>query len=368
MSNGTFDVVAWNNEYARRYIPSTVLQSLYLVLGVCGNLTAIIIYTTKMNSKHDDRYFIPFLASVDLAGCIVSTTFMLLSNNLPYMYPNTAICQLLHFSASALIIGSIFLLFVISVQRYQKICRPFGFQMNLRCKRIVASSVLLLAGILAIPTIFLYEKIEVVHSSTNVTGHRCGPKPNTTTFGEIYRGIIMVSEFISMVCMCISYGFVGYTLMTKLRPKRKYIPQKEISMPSTISNTRITAEDSAVSETACDSTECQLDERAESTLKKANKKRKQDKTNRTGKKYSLMFMFISLISALCFFPPWIFILLETKDKTFWIRLSYAETQVFVIFRGMFVLNFVVNPFIYCFFDTKFRGYAFKYCPCKTMNS
>ena len=324
MKNGTFDLVTWNNDYARRYIASTVLHSLYLVLGVCGNLTAIIIYTTKMNSKHDDRYFIPFLASVDLAGCIVSTTFMLITNNHPYSYPNTAICKLLHFSASGLIVESIFLLFVISVQRYQKICRPFGFQMNLRCKRIVAILVSLLAIALAFPSIFLYERIEVVHLSTNVTGHGCGPVPNTDTFAAIHRIVFMVFEFISIICMSIFYGCVGYTLMTKLNPARKE--------------------------------------------PRVNQKSGREKGMTNGKKYSLMFMFISLVSTLCFFPPWIFILLETNDKTFWIHLSYEETQFFVILRGVFVLNFVVNPFIYCFFDSKFRQNAFKYCPWKIKES
>lgn len=93
MKNTTFDVEDWNSEYARRYLASTILQSLFLVLGFSGNLMVIVIYTTRMKSKNDDRYFIPLLAGVDLLGCLVSTTLILINNNLPYKYPNSAICK-----------------------------------------------------------------------------------------------------------------------------------------------------------------------------------------------------------------------------------------------------------------------------------
>lgn len=355
-TNITFDVEDWNNEYARRYLVSTILQSLFLVVGFCGNLIVIIVYTTKMKSKHDDRYFIPFLASVDLAGCLVSTTLILLSNNQPYKYPNSTVCKSLNVVACGLIVASIFLLLVISVQRYQKICRPFGFQMNIKCKRTVVAIVLLLAAAFAFPTIFLYEKVEVVHPVRNITGHRCGPVPNTEKFGEIYRGIVIGAELMSVICMSFFYGFVGYTLITKMKPTRK---EHEKVSESRATNSEFTGDESKTTGTIDDTTdvELRLDKNGgtctSNKLEKKNEKTRNAKT-RTGKHYSLMFMLISLVSILCFFPPWIFVLLETKNKAFWNHLTYEETQVFIIIRGLFVLNFVVNPFIYGYFDSKFR--------------
>lgn len=55
LKNDTFDVEDWNSEYAKRYLVSTMLQSLFLVLGFCGNMMVIVIYTTRMKSKNDDR-------------------------------------------------------------------------------------------------------------------------------------------------------------------------------------------------------------------------------------------------------------------------------------------------------------------------
>lgn len=352
MKNTTFDVEDWNSEYARRYLVSTILQSLFLVLGFSGNLMVIVIYTTRMKSKNDDRYFIPLLAGVDLLGCLVSTTLILINNNLPYKYPNSAICKCLNVMACGLIVASVFLLLVISVQRYQKICRPFGFQMTLHFKRKVVASVFTLAIAFAFPTIFLTEKIEVLHPVTNITGYRCGPVPNTEQIGEIHLGILITAELTSVSCMSILYGFVAYTLVTKLKPSRKMY---KIETVSRTTNFEITDNDTKTTKTADNTTEIelQMDELTNNVLDQKNIHVRKAKP-RSGKHYSMMFMSISLVSILCFLPPWIFVLLETKNKAFWNHLTYEETQVFVIIRGLFVLNFLVNPFIYGYFDSKFR--------------
>lgn len=324
MNNATFDVEDWNNEYARRYIVSTILQSFFLIFGFSGNLIVLATYITKMKSTHDDRYFIPILAGVDLSGCVVSTTLILLSNNQPYKYPSSLICKSLNGVTCGLIVASIFLLLVISVQRYQKICRPFGFQMNLKCKRTVVTMVLIIATVFVLPSFFLYEKVQVIHPVKNITGHRCGPVPSTKTVGEIYRCMLMAAELISVISMSVLYGFVGYTLLTRRKPAGNVLGVAKPHHKTIDEN----PQESGI------------------PSRKGNM--------RSGKQYSLMFMSISLISILCFFPPWICIILETKDKAFWDHLTHEETQVFILMRGVFVLNFVINPFIYGFFDSKFR--------------
>lgn len=349
LKNVTFDVEDWNSEYAKRYLVSTILQSLFLVLGFCGNMIVFVIYTTRMKSKNDDRYFIPFLAGVDLLGCLVSTTLILLNNNLPYKYPNSAICKSLNVMACGLIVASVFLLFVISVQRYQKICRPFGFQMTLHFKRKVVALVFTLAIAFAFPTIFLTEKIEVLHPVTNITGYRCGPVPNTEQIGETHLGILITAELTSVICMSILYGFVAYTLVTKLKPSRK-INKTEIVSRTT--HFEITSNDTKTTRVTDNTTK--MDDFDSNVWDHTTIDAKKGKT-RSGKHYSMMFMSISLVSILCLLPPWVFVLLETKNKAFWNNLTYQETQGYVIIRGLFVLNFVVNPFIYGYFDSKFRN-------------
>lgn len=251
--------------------------------------------------------------------------------------------------ACGLIVASVFLLLVISVQRYQKICRPFGFQMTLHLKRKVVALVFTLAITFAFPTIFLTEKIEVLHPVTNITGYRCGPVPNTEQIGETHLGILITAELTSVICMSILYGFVAYTLVTKLKPSRK-INKTEIVSRST--HFEITSNDTKTTRVTDNTTK--MDDFASNEWDHTIIDAKKVKT-RSGKHYSMMFMSISLVSILCLLPPWVFVLLETKNKAFWNNLTYQETQGYVIIRGLFVLNFVVNPIIYGYFDSKFRN-------------
>ena len=162
----------WNQDMSEIYILSTVFICLYLILGVSGNSLVVIIYKIKMNiSKKDDRYFIPALAIVDLFGSAFASTFSLIQNVLPVMFPGSFSCQILNYGTSTFIIASLFILLIISVQRFQKICRPFGFQMSLSFKRFASILTFILANVLSIPFVYLYKNIEITSESYNGTGN-----------------------------------------------------------------------------------------------------------------------------------------------------------------------------------------------------
>ena len=77
-------------------------------------------------------------------------------------------------------------------------------------------------------------------------------------------------------------------------------------------------------------------------------------TTYSARRYSFMFMVISLVAILCYIPPWILILVESKNDNFWNNLTYSEAQVCSLIRRLYIVNHIVNPFIYGFFDSKFR--------------
>jgi hypothetical protein len=240
--------------------------------------------------------------------------------------------------------------------------------MNLKYKRIAGATALSVAFALAFPIVFLYDKIEVVHPTKNITGYICAPAANTETFGEVYSGLLITAEFSSVVCMSVLYGLVGHTLITKMKPTRKNGGHKAPKSSQVTDSVDRNIGESGVSETCITSTDSQLDDHKGDKMPPKPKEDKmqpklKEKSSKvkylTGKQYSLMFMVISLVSILCFFPPWVFVLLEMKDKTFWNHLSYEEAQIFVIIRRMFVMNYVVNPFIYGFFDSKFRRHIWE---------
>jgi hypothetical protein len=73
--------------------------------------------------------------------------------------------------------------------------------------------------------------------------------------------------------------------------------------------------------------------------------------------FSYMFMVISLSFILSYIPQ-IFLLYSLfRDRYFWIKSSHQETIVYKFLDQMVMINNIVNPFVYGFFDKKFRSAA-----------
>lgn len=370
----------WNSQLSQQYVISTCIQSFYLVIGVVGNILVIVLYRTKMESKNDDRYFIPAIAIIDLIGCMFSITLSLLNNERPVMFPGSFTCKLIQFGTCSSIISSLFMLLVISIQRFQKICRPFGFQMNLNHKRFATAVAVLLACSFSIPMLLLYQRIEVKHETKNITGYICGSAPGTEKLGDSTRAILITVEVGAVFSMTIFYALVGRKLIEQFKMSRKLHDINSVSSTSNSgSNERSTIRtvvtiDAEVtdqsSKTDTDKkTFLRMDSRKEScsnnSKNNSTKVKDRKKSTNSARRYSVMFMVISLIAILCYIPPWTFVILEAKDSNFWRSLTYEEVQIFLTIRRLYIVNHIANPFIYGFFDQKFRGEVKSLlCSCK----
>jgi magnesium-transporting ATPase (P-type) len=111
-------VEEWNSELAKALIPNDVLLSLYIILGIFGNVTVILVYGLRMKKKTENRYFIPVLAVSDLTGVIVCSSFALALNMMQAQFYNTHLCKAWWFFAALTTSMSIFLLLIIAAQRY----------------------------------------------------------------------------------------------------------------------------------------------------------------------------------------------------------------------------------------------------------
>ncbi|KAK3100435.1 hypothetical protein FSP39_019928 [Pinctada imbricata] len=339
-----------------------------------------------MKSKKDDRYFIPALAVIDFMGSAFASTFSLVQNVRPVMFPGSFSCKFLNYGTSTFIIASLVLLLIISIQRYQKICRPFGFQMSMSVKRLAIFLTFLIGNILSIPVTILYQTVGIRNQHFNGTGTTCGNAPGMERFGDIYRGIIIFAEVLAIICMSFLYVLVGRKLFKQFSLSRKLkqtarvdIARKEILNNNASDDINTSKEE--IIESSLEEEQQQNTERVNRIVPKETPRRPPRRnfsnvstTTYTGRqnsctssvgyenrpvshsarRYSLMFMVISLVAILCFIPPWILILLESKNDYFWNNLSYSAAQACSVIRRLYIVNHIANPFIYGFFDSKFR--------------
>lgn len=126
----SYKVKEWNHEIAQSLIPNDIILSLYIVAGFMGNSLVIFIYSFKIKGNKEERYFIPFLAMVDLWASLINASFAIAQNMMQATFDNDLLCKTWwFFSAFSTLTSALFLL-IIAVHRYLKVCKPLGGQMT----------------------------------------------------------------------------------------------------------------------------------------------------------------------------------------------------------------------------------------------
>jgi hypothetical protein len=80
-----------------------------------------------------------------------------------------------------------------------------------------------------------------------------------------------------------------------------------------------------------------------------------DKRKQARHNFTLMFATIILIYVVSYFPTILFVILPGSDPAqFWFSKNAVELNILAFFQRTYLLNHIVNPFIYTYFDLSFR--------------
>ncbi|CAG2252327.1 CCKAR [Mytilus edulis] len=339
----------WNDEQVHIYIGNDVLLIVYILLGLIGNTLVMIVYKYKMKQNVDDRYFIPWLALLDLLACTFRCSFEFARKMNPVNFRGSVLCKLCWTPVNITGLSSIILLFVIALHRYLKVCRPFGKQMTLYWKRVALGMTF---GISLIPTTalaFYNEEVKVYNSELNVTGFVCEIDINGIDAGFIVL-IIFATVFI-LVIMC------GMLLLNILIGRKIY---KQIHFRMKMTRVDQSAFHKPTTSVEIDQLPSVSGQFSEDTSKSANsfQQRKAVKKENISHTFSYMFMMVAIAFFLSYIPQFIILFMSLGSDNLWIDKSKAELSLLAFFREMFVWNNIVNPVIYGYYDKKFREKAF----------
>lgn len=232
-------LVELNSFLASVLLPNNVILVLYLIIGIIGNVTVIYFYIFKMKSKRTHRFFIPALAIVDLLAGTFGSSFALALNLLPILFRGNYLCKFLWYTCEATTLSSGFMLLAIAVERYLKVCKPFGYQMQMKWKRVAIILSVVISIIVSLPVIHFYGEIKVQNLQTNMTGYRCGHDPfdvNTRQGLVVYDFFLFIFALIGAVALTVLYGFVGRAVYRQLKKENQrkrrpslIIPKIEVS-------------------------------------------------------------------------------------------------------------------------------------------
>ncbi|VDI16591.1 Hypothetical predicted protein [Mytilus galloprovincialis] len=332
----------WNEQHTEYLTPNTILLSIFLLIGVPSNLAVIFVYQFRLSKKTNGRYFIVPLAWVDTVALLISGAYNLTQNTKHVIFPGFGVCKVLKYLSYVTISTSLYLLGVIAIQRYLKICRPFKRQMNLTWMRRSVTICVLASVVLYIPLLLYYGPVEIRNPYFNVTGCQCSKLPGSQTklkWLKIVQGFWFIVSFGDVILITILYIFITKVIIKNAR-KMKHVKKKDRTDPKIQIIMQLSSGDNEP-ETATPNIE------APGNPTKSNQQN-------AAFKISLMFMTISIVGFLAYLPSWTLIVIETSNPSFWKNLSSVSFRLCLVLRRMYMVNHLCNPFIYGVFDTAFR--------------
>ncbi|XP_022088825.1 trissin receptor-like [Acanthaster planci] len=216
-TNGT----VWKDPYIESPLKEILIISFTVtsILGLCGNLLVIFVIAYNRSMRTVTNFFLANLAVADLLVsifCIVPKLLMFVSVG---WFLGDFMCKVHHYIMAATTTSSIFILTVISMERFIAILRPLETRRLLTAGRLmVAMAVVWIASALLNIHYALYHVI-TVHD--NVT--YCSIDPDLTDNESQGQQLTLVFFFIyyiiPLLIMVVLYGFICQKLWmsSKLR-------------------------------------------------------------------------------------------------------------------------------------------------------
>lgn len=356
----------WNSTLLHQLLFNTVILWVYFAVGIVGNSVVLFFYSFRIKGKLEDRFLIPHLAFFDLLATVFTTIDKTLDNIFPVMYPNHRLCQISNFTSRVFAATGDGVLLLIAFQRYYRICRPFQFQRPLPNDRVCLILIFLAAVVLNSPVFLFYELHQVSHLDQNIIGYRCDHIHHNLQYSYVMAGydiFVFILIVVAMVTISVLYVFIARAI------KRSAVKSKKKSTdisPSSFAKSEVDQSKESTAETI----ECLFKSTADDKSKKSvNHFIRNSSVSSLGKlasltgtlrnkyqtnRFSYMFMTIALLFIITYIPSNILKMCELHHPEMWIELPHWRLHVYLFFRQGYILNHVVNPFIYGLFDSGFR--------------
>ncbi len=305
-----FNITSLNNSSSQRigilerimqfYTTANANRSAKVNLSICpigipSNLLVVITYIGRM--KTSTRVYMLALAVVDLVSSICGTA-------IPFTPIHTAPLLVLYVIGDLCIISAILLLAFIAIERLIAVMRPYVFNFNAgRAKTVVV--------VVAVMAVTFTSALESARLTNSVAAAKLVPVAVTVP---------------SFLVMIVSYFLMGVILLKRVRTRHTQVaPLNMIS--------------SVMSAVASNSADVITNVPGQMQL---TVPRSRTKIPKQSKKYHnvLLLFTVTAVYIVCWLPVWI---------------HYAGVYIPRDVLSMFLLNAVVNPFIYSVVSAMFRS-------------
>ncbi|KAH3707883.1 D(1A) dopamine receptor-like [Dreissena polymorpha] len=395
-----------NSNFKSAVLPVTIFVGIEVAVGFVGNLFVLYVFLFRYHACNF-RYFVLCLAFLDFISTLTTMPGEIITQQNWYAYPFPVLCKVKSFFNVYTVTGEAVCLCIIAIDRYLKVCKPFGWQIHPRPALFLCGCILVVAVAMAIPVSFLWgvsSHIETYKNmSVNVIVCEKDKKYVNSDAPFIYVTTIEVIISICLLVMFSLYIFVAKKLILgKSRFQRRTGSQRATcssdqcsSAEKALSSDRTRSEDGYCS-TSDDLTTNDLDgkinveqpsnnstksndlcnevvieiedvsvvttnrgnpgkigENASTTIEVAIVLQREDYVNRVRQKTLIMLILttVFIITAILYLTLLAFI--SRSDDILRHMDDHGKSAYFFFFRLVFI-NHVINPIVYGCLDEQFK--------------
>jgi len=203
-----------NEEMRTAVMPVSIFVGILIFFGFFGNSFVLYVFTKRYHDCNF-RYFVLCLALLDFISTLTTMPGEILTQQFWYMYPNyTEICKVKSFFNVFTVSGEALCLLTIAVDRYLKVCRPFGRQIKPKRARVLCVVIYVVAFILSIPVTLMWgiQNAEKEFRGRTIKVRLC---LKDEKYIDSPQPFAYVTSIESIVGLCLVLMFVLYIFVAK---------------------------------------------------------------------------------------------------------------------------------------------------------
>ncbi|XP_050394119.2 orexin receptor type 2 [Patella vulgata] len=332
-----------DNAYSLKVLAGMIFLGILAMIGFFGNTLVLIVYI-KNFQKSTSRIFILALAAFDLVNNIVATPGEIINMRYSYRFESVELCKMIKLAKYLSLIGSVFTLVAISIDRHRKICHPFKRQITEKHATIIVAVVAVASFVLTLPSLIVHSAEDVETDIPGLTGKKCA-------FEDSYDGILHNVYFVGLpavmfiacfAILCVLYILVGRQIFHQVKYTNKLNTKPAAdSMDMDGVESRLSPPESMGSTTGLN-----LRDVTPAKIRKPVGLSK----NRT----TLMLLSITIVFIASFVPYLIIAILKWVMSDFKQNLGFTGYQFYSVFLRSYFMNSSANPVVYSYWNKRFR--------------
>ncbi|GAB1598375.1 hypothetical protein Ahia01_000114600 [Argonauta hians] len=187
-------------------IPSLILISTLMCIGIVGNTATLYIYGFRLKKLPVYIFFIS-LSIFDMIACLFAIPIEMVGVIYPVMYPSTILCKLEKFLVLFSSVSSTQTLLVIAVERYNKICRHTKPQLTVSQAKVIIIVIVCFSIPISLPGGLFFDKATIPITSI-LEGQICGYTLGYEKIFEIYFLIYLIINFSILIILFVLHYII----------------------------------------------------------------------------------------------------------------------------------------------------------------